>query len=92
MAATDQNEQPLTAEVASLNRGSERAQAQLFARLLRRDIETMTRKLTKAEAAWQRRCESDGYVDPPQRLVIVRERIAEAKRMLTALKTRFPRS
>jgi hypothetical protein len=47
--------------------------------MLRRDIATRTRKLTEADAAWQRRCESDTYVDPPQRLVIVRERIAEAK-------------
>jgi hypothetical protein len=92
VAATNRNDQPFTGEVISLTRGSERAQAQLFARQLRRDIATMTRKVTKAEAAWQRRCESDGYVDPPQRLVIVQQRIAEARRMLSALRARFPRS
>jgi hypothetical protein len=70
---------------------SERDQAQLFAKALRRDIETMKRKVTKAETAWQQRCAVDGYVDPPKRLVVVRERLAEARRMLSALNARFPR-
>ena len=47
--------------------------------------------MTNAETAWQRRCESEGYVDPPQRLAVLRERIAEARRMLKALSARFPR-
>jgi hypothetical protein len=83
---------PWTAEVLPLTGHSERDQAQLFARLLRRDIASMNVKITKAESAWERRCESAGYVDPPKRLVIVRERLVEARRMLTALNTRFPRS
>jgi hypothetical protein len=52
----------------------------------------MKRKVVKAESAWQKRCESEGYVEPPQRLVIVRERLTEARRMLSALNARFPRS
>jgi hypothetical protein len=70
---------------------SERAQAQLFAKILRREIATMKKKLTNAESAWQHRCESGGYVDPPQRLVVVRQRVAEATNMVDALNARFPR-
>ena len=92
MAARDAEDEPLTASIFPVRRRPERVQAQLFAKLLRRDIETMTRKVTKAESAWQRRCEVDGYVDPPKRLVIVRERLAEARRMLAALNARFPRN
>jgi hypothetical protein len=47
---------------------------------------------TNAESEWHRRCESEGYVDPPERLEVVRERITEARRMLTALNARFPRA
>jgi hypothetical protein len=91
MAATDA-EDVVTAKVIPLTRRSERAQAQLFARALRHDIASLKRKITKAESAWERRCESEGYVDPPKRLVIVRERLSEMRRMLTALNARFPRS
>jgi hypothetical protein len=79
------------ANVIPLTRRSEGVQAQLFAKMLRREIATMTKKVTNAESAWQRRCEAQGYVDPPERLVVVRERNAEAKRMLSALNARFPR-
>lgn len=92
MAGADAGDEALTANVIPLPRRSEGVQAQLFAKLLRRDIETMKRKVTKAESAWERRCESDGYIDPPQRLVLVRERLTEARRMLSALNARFPRS
>lgn len=92
MSATDSDDEPLTANVVPLSRRPERVQAQLFAKFLRRDIAAMKRKVTKAELAWQKRCESAGYVDPPERLVMVRERLAEARRMLSALNTRFPRS
>jgi hypothetical protein len=80
------------ADVIPLSQPSELAQAHLFIDLLRREITTMKKKMTDAEAAWQRRCEAEGYVDPPERLAVVRERIAEAKRMLKALNARFPRS
>lgn len=92
MAARDAEGESLTANIIPFSRRSERVQAQLFAKLLRRDIETMTRKVTKAESTWQRRCEAAGYVEPPKRLVIVRERLTEARRMLTALNQRFPPS
>jgi hypothetical protein len=82
----------VTANVIPLTRRSERAQAQLFARALRHDIASMKPKITKAESAWARRCESGGYVDPPHRLVIARERLSEARRMLSALNARFSRS
>jgi hypothetical protein len=52
----------------------------------------MKRKVSNAESEWQRHCESKGYVDPPERLTVVRERITEARRMLTALNARFPRA
>lgn len=97
MSATNKGDEPSTgsaavAEVIPLTRRSERVQAQLFAKMLRREIATMKRKVTNAESAWQRRCESEGYVDPPERLAVVRERIAEARRMLNSLNARFPRS
>ena len=90
MAATN-GAGPPTAKVVPFTQRSERTQAHLFATLLRRDIAAMKQAVRKAEAAWQRRCESDGYVDPPARVVIVRARIAEARRMLSALNARFPR-
>ena len=97
MSATIRGDEPSTGSVAvakviPLTRRSERVQAQLFAKMLRREIATMKRKATNAESAWQRRCESEGYVDPPERLAVVRERIAEARRMLNSLNARFPRS
>jgi hypothetical protein len=92
MTARDVDDEPVTANAIPVSRRSERVQAQLFAKLLRRDIESMKRKVVKAESAWQKRCESEGYVEPPKRLVIVRERLTEARRMLSALNARFPRS
>jgi len=97
VAATNTGDEPSTgstavAEVIPLTQPSERVQAQLFAKILRREIAAMKRNVTNAESEWQRRCESEGYVDPPERLAVVRERITEARRMLTALNARFPRA
>jgi hypothetical protein len=92
MAATDADGEPLTAMVIPLTWRSERAQAAVFAGLLRREIASMKRKVSKADAAWERRCASDGYIDPSKRLVMVRERLIEASRMLSALNVRFPRN
>ena len=97
MVATNRGDDSSTgsaavAEVIPLAQASERVQAQLFAKMLRREIAAMKRKLSNAESEWQRRCESEGYVDPPERLAVVRERITEARRMLTALNARFPRA
>jgi hypothetical protein len=74
----------------NLSQPAERSQARLFAAILRRELATMKRKVETAESAWKRRCEAGGYVDPPERLAVVKDRIAEAKRMLAALNTRFP--
>jgi hypothetical protein len=59
MAVTDAEGDPLTAMVIRFTRRSERAQAAVFAWLLRRDIASMKRKVSKADAAWERRCASD---------------------------------
>jgi hypothetical protein len=97
VVATNSGDQPSTgstaiAEVIPLTQPSERVQAQLFAKILRHEIAAMKRKVSNAESEWQRRCESEGYVDPAERLAVVRERITEARRMLTALDARFPRA
>ena len=97
MVATNRGDDPSTgsaavAEVIPLAQASERVQAQLFAKMLRREIAAMKRKLSNAESEWQHRCGAEGYVDPPERIAVVRERITEARRMLTALNARFPRA
>jgi hypothetical protein len=50
----------------------------------------MGEKVIAAEVEWHLRCESEGYIDPPQRLDQARMRMREIERMLTALKSRFP--
>jgi hypothetical protein len=72
-----------------LSRPAERVQAALFAAILNNEVNTMTGNVVKAEADWRSRCDTEGYVDPPERLVRVRDRLAEAVRMLDALHTRF---
>ena len=52
----------------------------------------MSKNVAKAEARWRTRCAAEGYVDPPERLVVVRRRMEEATRMLEALNARFPRT
>jgi hypothetical protein len=96
VVATNRGDEPSTgsatvAEVIPLTQPSEQVQAQLFAKILRHEIAAMKRNVSNAESEWQHRCESEGYVDPPERLAEVRERITEARRMLTALNARFPR-
>jgi hypothetical protein len=68
---------------------AERAQAELFAEVLRNEIATMTVKIAKAEADWRRRCQEKGYVEPPCRIAVVLERIEEATHMLEAIDARF---
>lgn len=70
----------------------ERAQAQMFADILRQEVADMRKSLTRAEAKWRRRCETAGEVEPPQRLVVIRKRLEEAETMLKALKTRYLRT
>jgi hypothetical protein len=80
------------AGVIPLTQRAEQEQAQLFARELRHEIATMTTNVANAEQAWQRRCDSHGHIEPPERLAVVRERLTEAQRMLAALKARYPQS
>jgi hypothetical protein len=76
---------------AAPTQDSERAQAKRFAKILRSELNEMNEKLVAAEVEWHLRCESEGAGDPPQRLVAIRERVAEVERMLKALRARFPR-
>lgn len=80
------------AVVVRLAQPAERAQAELFADVLRGEIATMTLKIAKAEADWRRRCREKGYVDPPCRIAVVLQRIEEATRMLDAIDVRFLRT
>ena len=72
-----------------MTRPCERAQAQLFADILRQEIAQMSRTITKGESQWRQRCEVEGHVDPPERLRLVRGRMQEAVQMLEALNARF---
>ena len=38
------------------------------------------------------RCEADGAVHPPERLMLMQGRVEEADRMLVALMSRFPQT
>jgi hypothetical protein len=80
------------ANLTPLTQPAERVQAQLFAAILRNETAVMRKNVVKAEADWRRRCDADGYIDPPDRLVVVQERIEEAVRMLDALNARFLRT
>lgn len=84
-------DEPL-AVVTPLSQPAERIQASLFAALLRDEVSVLSSSIAKAEAEWQSRCDAGGYVDPPERLGVVKARIDEAVRMLDALDTRFPRT
>jgi hypothetical protein len=70
---------------------TEKAQAKRFAKILRGELANMSEKVVAAEVEWHLRCEAEGYVDPPERLVTVQGRIADVRRMLKALSARFPR-
>jgi|ERR1700733_13413917 hypothetical protein len=79
-------------DAAAQTQQSERAQAKRFSELLRRELTELTEKLVVAEARWLRRCEARGYVDPPERIALVRRRVTDLEGMLNALGARFPRS
>ena len=72
-----------------MTRPCERAQAQLFADILRQEVAQMSKSITNGESQWRQRCEVEGHVDPPERLTLVRGRMAEAIKMLDALNARF---
>jgi hypothetical protein len=81
----------VAADVSPAAQSAEQVQASLFAAVQRREIAAMSKNVARAEADWRRRCDADGQVDQPQRLVVVRRRMEEAVRMLDALNTRFLR-
>jgi hypothetical protein len=71
-------------------RSCERVQAQMFIDILRREVAELNKSVVKAETRWRHRCEAEGDVDPPERLMLVRGRIEEVIGMLDAFKSRFP--
>jgi hypothetical protein len=79
-------------DAAAQTQQSERAQAKRFSTMLRRELIEMSKKLVAAEARWHRRCESSGYIDPPQRIALVRRCVTELEGMIKALGIRFPRT
>jgi predicted phage gp36 major capsid-like protein len=79
-------------DAATQTQQSERAQAERFSELLRRELAELTEKLVAAEARWLRRCELGGYIDPPERVALIRRRVTDLEAMLKALGARFPRT
>jgi hypothetical protein len=77
------------ATVIPLSQPSERAQAELFVTILRREVKATTKVVAKAEGDWRRRRDAGDDVDPPARLVALRQRVADAEQMIKALNTRF---
>jgi hypothetical protein len=75
-----------------MTQAPDRAQAKRFANILRRELAEISEKVVAAEVGWHLQCESEGYTDPPRRLVVVRERVNDLVRMLKALSLRFPRT
>jgi hypothetical protein len=67
------------------------AQSVLFEAILLAEIDELEDRAVAAERCWQRRCElsPDEVVILPTELPELRQRIAEAERMLDALRKRF---
>jgi hypothetical protein len=68
------------------------AQAQVFDAVLRGEIEEIEALVASMEQRWLLRCER-GFDDinrPSEALVRMRGRLAEAQKMLEALRARFP--
>lgn len=68
------------------------AQARLFDSLLQGEIAELEELVASMEARWLRRCERgiDDENRPPESLVKMRGRVAEAHKLLDALRNRFP--
>jgi hypothetical protein len=68
------------------------AQSRLFGELIQAEIKELHELAALAERAWRDRSErhTDGAARPPEAVLLVRARIAEAERMLAALRDRFP--
>jgi hypothetical protein len=70
---------------------ADQAQAQLFDDILQAEIAELEALVQSAEARWTRRQERGiGDHRPPEALVQLRARMAEAQRLLDALQYRFP--
>jgi hypothetical protein len=67
------------------------AQARLFEAILADEIAELEELVATSEARWLRRCKAgaDRRDNPPEPLVRLRGRVAEAQRLLVALQTRF---
>ena len=79
-------------DAAAQTQQSERAQAKRFSDMVGQELAGLTEKLVAAEVRWHRRCDSSGYVDPPERIALVRRRVTELEGMIKALGIRFPRT
>jgi hypothetical protein len=68
------------------------AQARMFDAVLLGEIAELQALATSMEKRWLRRCERgiDDYHRPPENLVRMRGRVAEAQQLLDALRDRFP--
>jgi hypothetical protein len=68
------------------------AQARLFDTVLLAEIAELKALVTSMERRWLQRCERgiDNRNRPPEALVRMRDRVAEAQQMLDALRDRFP--
>jgi hypothetical protein len=68
------------------------AQAQVFDVVLQGEIQELEDLVASMEARWLKRCERgiDDPNRPSEALVRMRGRVAEAQKMLEALRTRFP--
>lgn len=68
------------------------AQARVFDVVLRGEIEELEKVVSSMEHRWLCRCERgiDNPNRPPEALVRMRGRVAEAKKMLENLRSRFP--
>jgi len=68
------------------------AQARMFDDLLQGEIAELEQLVASMEQRWLRRCERgiDDENRPPEGLVRMRGRVAEAQRLLDALRDRFP--
>lgn len=68
------------------------AQARVFDAVLRGEIEELEALVASMEQRWLKRCERgiDDIDRPSEALVRMRGRVAEAQKMLEALRSRFP--
>ena len=70
---------------------SDVAQAHVFAALMQTEIQELVELMTSAEKRWQRRCDRglDDVGRPPEALMRLRRRVAEARSLLDNLRDRF---